>query len=138
MAITTILAIWGSVLSTSLLGFKIWEVRRDRFKLSSSLGINVGGPDRDVIAITNDYKNPITIDGFELFWAKKLKDENTHKYVETGLEQECHILVAAYATKQLIFAEEYSFGIRPDGGNLYIRLHIAGRKKWVTQILYHG
>ncbi|MBE5318614.1 hypothetical protein IM793_05570 [Pedobacter sp. MR2016-19] len=86
MTITTILAIWGSLLSTGLFGIKIWEFRRDRFKLSSELAINAGAPDTNIIAITNDYKNPITIGRLELFWAKKLKDENTHKYIETGFE----------------------------------------------------
>jgi hypothetical protein len=67
MTITTLLAIWGSVLSTGLFGFKIWEICRDKFKLHLFLAINTIAPDTNIVSITNDFKNAIIVEGLELF-----------------------------------------------------------------------
>jgi hypothetical protein len=136
MIITTILAIWGSLLSTVLFCFKIWEMRRDRFRLTISLGIDNRGPEINLISITNHFRNPITIDAMQLFWSTKLKDENTHDYIPTQYEDDCYISVPAYSTKPIQFSDQYYFKIRPDDGDLYIRLRVAGRNGWVTKRLY--
>jgi hypothetical protein len=134
--ITMFLAIWGAVISTGLFIVRVWEIRRDRFRLPVTIGMGVGGPDRNVIYITNQYKNPITIEGFELYWAKDKKGNVGYKALETGLEQECNISIAAYATRPFVFEEEYAFSFRADRGNLYLKLHIAGRKKDIVHTLF--
>lgn len=133
---TLLIAIWGAALSTGLFVIKIREYWKGRFKLHLSLGINNVAQNTNVITITNDFKNSITVESLELFWSKKVRGESKNRYIRTQFEQDCFFSIPAYSSKQLKFDEENYFGIRSDIGNLYIRINIVGRKRPFIKILY--
>ncbi|SDP13031.1 hypothetical protein SAMN05428975_0417 [Mucilaginibacter sp. OK268] len=132
--ITIIIALYASLLSSYLAYIRWRERKEERFRLIVKFAINPNGPDENEIRITNRYKNPITIDGFELYWAKR-KNASQILSVRTSLEQSCLIQIEAHETRVLVFNEEDHFVIRQGQGKLFLRLHIAGRKS-VTQMIF--
>jgi len=136
MTATTILAIWGAVLSTALAVVKLWEIYRDRFRISSSINFDGTGENRTVVSIYNHHKDTIIITALDLFWTTNLKKEELAYHPEIGFEQGCNLTIPAHEVKPLVFKEMYYFGCRQDKGNLYMRVHIAGRKKSITQLLF--
>jgi hypothetical protein len=60
--ISTILAIWGSILSTGLAGIKILEIWRERLLLSTSYSFSAH---KNEIIIENPSKTPVMISGSE-------------------------------------------------------------------------
>lgn len=133
---TSIIAAYGAVLSTTLLGIKLWEIRKDRFKLASGIGWSIGEEHNNVITIVNQNKNPITILYYELFWAKKLKNDTSHKILDVGNEQGCFIEIPAFSTKELNFSGQRYFRPKSDNSSLYISISVAGRKKAIVLKLY--
>lgn len=132
MTLTTLIAIYGGVLSTVLAILKFRETWRDRFRIVTLL---TSGLDNQV-HITNLYSKSVTIINYELYWAKNKNSETDYLQIDTGSENCCNIALASAETCVLDFSGQYSFSLNNKKGNLYIRLYIAGRNKPVTQLLY--
>jgi len=136
MTFTTSLAIWASVLSTILAIIKIWEIYKNRFRITSSIEFDSFGERKTIVSIYNHFKDPIIITGLDLFWSKSLRNETDAYHPETGYEQGCNLSIGSNGFERLIFEEMYYFGHRKDKGKLYLSLQIAGRKSDVVMQLF--
>jgi hypothetical protein len=79
-----ILAIWASLLSTVLACVKIWEVWRDRLRLSASYEFSAPGHGGNKIIIENPSKQPVMVSYWELFWLKRrsfIKEADSFRFV---------------------------------------------------------
>src|SRR5258708_7207612 len=128
--LTTLIAIYGGVLSTFLAFLKFRETWQDRFRITTLL---TSGEDNQV-HITNLYHKPITLINYELFWASNKSSEEGYHAIDTGSDDCCNIAIAPGETKRLQFLEQYSFSLGNKKGKLFIRMYIAGRKKPVTNL----
>jgi hypothetical protein len=68
---TLLLAVWSTVLSTALAGLKIWEVSRDRLRLTATYVFSVRPEDGNEVIIQNVSKTPALITYRELMWAHR-------------------------------------------------------------------
>jgi hypothetical protein len=116
--LTTLIAVYGGLLSTVLAVFKFRETWQDRFRLATLL---TSGLDNQV-HITNLYGKPVTIINYELFWAKNKNSDSGYRQIDTGSEDCCNIALAPAETRVLDFSGQYSFNLGANYGNLYIRL----------------
>ena len=127
------LTYYSAALSTILGIITIYKAWKERFKLEATFS---SGYQSHKIRLTNLFRNPISIDSFELFWAKDIKDESDWIFIEKGFEEECELSLSAYIGKSFEFTEQYFFSLKRNFGNLYLRLHVVGRKRFVIKELF--
>lgn len=138
----SLLSIWGAVVSTGLAGVKLWEIFRDRQRLSISYFFTSDPHRGNQIVISNPTKTPVMIEGWNLAW-KKYKFFSLHSvdaltsYPEDGIAE---ITVPAYGRHTIDFTEQYYFewgqSVRRLG-KLYLVLNVVGRKKPLTLFVYN-
>ena len=138
-AISTILAIWGAILSTGLVGMKILEIWRERPRLSTSYSFASPGWGDNEIIIENPSKTPVIISYWELLWLKRryLRLQTNHGTFPN--EGYCNITIGAHSRHTLVFSEQEYFDAHQttaDFGNIYLRLHVVGRRKPILLKVY--
>ncbi|MGQ3047829.1 MAG: hypothetical protein ACT6RD_15400 [Brevundimonas sp.] len=129
------LSVWGSALATGLAALKIWEVWRDRVRLSTSYSFSSSPDYGDTsIIVENPSAIPVLVTYWELFWAERLFGwtlfERGEAYPEEGY---CNITIGAHNRHQFDFSGSNWFKTvnEIDGRRvkLYLRLYVAGRKR---------
>lgn len=135
------LAIWGACLSTLLALIKIWEIWSSRSRIE--IGYNfTGSPDiGNEIIIRNLSGRPLIITFWELLFCERQGLTWTDYKNENPAEDTCDICIAAHSSKNLHFRGFYHFawGHKALGGKrLYLRLHIAGKRKPLKILVYKG
>ena len=134
---TSALAVWGAILSTVLAFAKVYELWRDRGRISTSYAMRdvEGG---NTIYITNLSSKPINVQYWELFWRKR--EGLRRKETRIAPEDETGVMrIEPHQLASLHFAGEHYFawGAKTiPRGRLYLRLHIAGRRRPVVRRIY--
>jgi len=132
MNLTDILAIWGAILSTILGAFKIWEIYRDRRRILVSYRFG-STDDGNKIILKNPSKTPIMIDDYEPFWSK-CRFLRKRSFFEFAFPEDSprNLTIDPHSRLVLNFSGiNYFNPYKTEKGNLYIRLHLTG-KKWPT------
>ena len=128
MEITLLLAIWGSVLSTALAGFKIFEYWNNRFKIEVS-PLFRGAPELGHdISIKNLSPKPVLLEHMELY--RKKGDEIVNLW--SPEDSFINARIEPYGNKVFNFSEGDYFGW--NAGEVYVRLWFAGKKEITRKI----
>ena len=139
MAIETLLAIWGAVLSTVLASLKILEIRREWPRVTTSYSMSDAEHGGNEVIIENASKTPIMISYWELLLQKRkfLRRETLNgRFPDEGY---CNITIAAHSRHTLHFKDQQSFPWGQstlDGSVWYLKLHIVGRSKPICLKVY--
>lgn len=131
---TFMLALWGTLVSTFLASIKIWEISRERLRLTTSYSFSTSPEHGNQVMIQNTSKTPALITYWELMWANRhfgwtFFDRMAAAYSEMG---HCNIIVAAHSIYTLEFfgAEHFKTQDKIEGHTveLYLRVYLAGRE----------
>lgn len=136
MTITTILAIWGSILSTTLFFFKILELRKNSFHRLRVQFHSDSYNKVNTFTVINYSANPINISYYEAFYAcvKKSKDK---LYIDFGIDGDLvNVHIKPHEKQDLKLDEAYYFNPHSDrftGKRLFITLYETGTRKVITK-----
>jgi hypothetical protein len=141
MSLSTGLAVWGAVLSTTLAVVKLWELWRDGFRIE--LGYRFAGlPDiGNTISIHNLSGRPLTLTYWELLDGSGRWPWRRFGPFESAGGDWSSTKIEAHSTCELSFVEERYFNWNGQGHNghkLYIKLWFAGRRRPVLRLVYSG
>ena len=128
---TTLLAIWGAVLSTVLGLVKLheeWEKRRLRIEVEGAFISSVEIGHR--IDIRNLGSRPSILKYWEVVSIGGCWPARRENAIEAADFDDADIQIGADDSRSLRFAEARHFAER---GNTYVRLHIAGRRRSVLR-----
>lgn len=132
-------AIWAAFVSTSLAAIRFYEFWSSRTKLEFSFSFDSRAEEGNKIIIINPTNNTVMIDFYELFWSmpKDLKKVGHEGFNLTDYEPS-EITIGPYSRFSLIFKGEnhFSWGQRKE--NLYIKLHVSGKKWPKVQMIYES
>jgi len=137
--LSMILAIWAAVVSTALACIKIWEVWRERLRLSTSYEFAAPGHGGNKIIIENPSNTPVMVSYWELLWMKRHHVTRETTGGEFPNEGYCYITIPAHERHVLAFDGEdyFEWGVSTiRKGKLYLRLHIVGRRAPLTLKIY--
>lgn len=131
---TFVLALWGTVVSTFLACVKLWELSRERPRLTTSYSSS-SSPDYgdNQIMVHNTSKTPALITWWELTWADRRCGWTFFDRMEAHPDEGyCNIVVPAHSTYKFDFSGEDHFQTRTEVEghvvSLYLRVFLAGRK----------
>jgi hypothetical protein len=136
--LSTALAWWGAVLSTSLAGIKVWEVWRDRFQIEVDYSFTTDAERGNRISIHNLSGRPLILTYWELLYGHNRRAHRKFEHVESGAYDSLACTIAPHTTHDLHFDEERHFAWNSkvlNGRNIYVRLHFAGRKP-IVRLVY--
>jgi hypothetical protein len=125
------LAVWAAAISTALPCIKIWEVWRDRLRLTTSYDFAAPGQGGYKIIIENPSKTPVMISYWELLWRKGsyVNSETTSgRFPNEGY---CEITIPAHGRHVLEFDGDEYFErgwASIAKGKLYLKLYVVGRR----------
>jgi len=135
--LTLWLGIWGAALSTTLAGLKFYEVWRDRSRIQTTYSLSDPEIGNEV-TIINISGRPLLVSYWELTWVSGIlwwrKEENPVPLSEPGF-----LAIPPHSKHVLAFAEEdwFTWGSRTvSKGRLYLRLHIAGKRRPTALMVY--
>jgi|GEM_PF-7030207 len=136
MSVTTILAIYGALLSTGMFPFKVYEHRKNSFK---RLKIQFHTDDHNkvnTLTIINFSTYPVNISYYDVFYAHKKKSEDK-LHIDSGIEGDLiNIHIEPSKKIDLVFNEAYYFNPTNDkfkGKTLFIKLWQTGKRKTITK-----
>lgn len=131
-----LLALWGSLLSTTLFIFKVYELRKSSFK---RLKVQFHADDhnkQNTFTIVNFSSNPVNISYYDVFYANKRRSKDK-LHIDSGIEGDLiNIHIKPYETIELKFDEAYYFNPihnRFKGKTLFITLWEAGKGRAITK-----
>jgi hypothetical protein len=136
--ITTFIAAWGAGLSTVLASIKIWEIRRDRFRLDVSYSFTSSERIGNEVLIRNLSVRPIILSYWELLYCSGRWPRRKFQSIAHPDHDEGDSRLEPHTTLTLHFADEDYFTSDLEslnGRRIYIRIHIAGRKP-VLRLIY--
>jgi hypothetical protein len=136
--LTTILSIWGAVLSTALFVVKMYELTKSSFR-RVKVQLHADYNNRvNTFTILNSSSNPINICYYDIFYATA-KRSREKLYIDSGIDGDLiNIHINPYEQCNLRFEEAYYFN--PNSGNyqnkcLFICLHESGTSRVVTRLV---
>ena len=130
--LSMILAIWASLVSTALACIKVWEVWRDRLRLSTSYEFGDSEHGGNKIIIENPSKNPVMLSYWQLLWMKRrgfINEVTSGKFPDEGY---CSITIPAHGRHVLEFVgpQYFEWGhSRIGDGKLFLKLDVVGRRR---------
>lgn len=128
--IPELLAIWGAVLSTVLFIFKLVEVLNNRLKIDADFISSSNESNGHKIKIRNLSNKTFIVAYWELILCLPFNNKSDGEHIAYADIDSDHRM-DPYATMTLNFTDSNYFSITEKflkGRNIYIRLHIAGRK----------
>jgi len=131
---TTLLALWGAVLSTTLGALKVREEWRKRFRISVVPYLTTDDKRGNEVIVRNLGGNPAILTHWELLWVSgwwRLRKEVPFGSPEGEVAD---TRIDAGGSHRLVFIEADHFAWNPAvlrGRKIYIRLWFAGRKRAV-------
>ena len=136
MRLSDLVAACGATVATTLAIIRIWEVLRDRPRLSTSYSFSSSPDHGNSIEILNTSTVPALITYWELTWARRWWFWTRFDHLEAITEEGwCSITVGAHDRYTLRFDEDRWFrtrdGIEGQSVQLYLKLALANRKRMV-------
>jgi hypothetical protein len=139
LVLTIMLSIWATVVSTGLALIKVWEISRERVRLTTSYSLTADPEQGNDIIISNVSMTPVMVSYWELLW---LRRRNFRKIITDGRfpdEGYCNIIIGPHARYILNFRDRQHFEWGRsvvDKGTLYLKLHVVGRHRPVSLRVY--
>jgi hypothetical protein len=137
-SLTTILAVWGALLSTVLAGVKLWEVWQARFRVEVVASLTGSEEIGNTVSIRNLAGKPAILGYWEIlrisgrwpFWKEKCLVSPDEGARDTS--------IAPHSTLSLPFIEGDHFAWGPaalQGDRIFMRLHFAGRRPILREVV---
>ena len=138
---TFVLALWATAVSTFLALIKIWEVCRDRPRLTTSYSLSSLRDRGNKVMIENTSKVPALITYWELTWAYRVLGQTLFDHVEAYPDEGyCNIVVSSHSVHTLDFSGQEYFPTRTEIDGypvaLYLRVYLAGRKSAIWLLVW--
>jgi len=134
-----LIALWGAVLSTILALTKIWEMWSARRRIEVSYSFTSIPEEGNDIIIRNVSDKPFII----TFWELLFCERKNFRWVPYRTEDPCgyayDLCIQGHSSKTLKFRgpDHFDWGHKAMAGKrIYLRLHIAGKRKPVTHFVY--
>lgn len=137
MNVSLLIALWGAALSTVLATVKLWEIRRDRFRID--VGYNFSGaPDgANKVIVRNLGTRPFILGYWELLWLPHRWAPKHNARSISPEEDADDIRIEPGASHTLTFAGRDHFGWGKEalrGQTIYLRLHVVGRRTILRKV----
>lgn len=130
---------WGAVVSTGLAGIKVWETFfKDRLKLATSWVFTGDPGGAHVIYVANLSPTPVQVEAWTVAYKPRPFHWNIDK-VELTYDDNEGFKIDGHSNKPLLFAGMNKFvwaGDAPPNTNLWLTLHIFGRKRSKRLLVY--
>lgn len=136
------LAAWGAMLSTLLAVVRIWETRREGLRLSASYGFHSDPDEGNEVIVLNTSKLPVMVSYWELVWGhyswgRFIIDEEEWKFPLTPEDMDFTVPPHSKHALRFVGGEHFEWGPSSSKrGKIYLRLHIVGRHRRVTLLVY--
>jgi hypothetical protein len=139
--LTITIALWGALVSTSLAVVKLWEIWRDRRRLSTTYAFSSHPKHNQKIFIANLSKDPLMLTLIELYQSQK----KMFRRKKTRLLAPDKIIHAVVIPSKSFYTIEYSEEDNfPDPfkndewNHLFLELHVAGERKAIKLTVRNG
>ena len=137
--ITTVLAIWGAVLSTFLAAMRSWEIWRNRTRLEVGYNFTSSPSIGNEIIIRNLVASPVLITYWELQW--RPKGWFSRKLLKTILPNEFSqdLKLDGHSSTTLSFKDQEYFATdtpTPEPSRIFLRLSVAGKTRPILKRVY--
>lgn len=122
---------WGACLSTALAGVKLWELWRDRFRVSVSYNFTSDPDSGNEIFVRNLAQHPIILSYWEVLLVSRYPPFRKFSGVVEPSPDIRDFRIDAHSTYTLHFryGDHFNWGVEfLKGRRIYIRLHVAGRR----------
>ena len=129
-SLTTILAVWGALLSTALSAAKLWEVWQTRFRVEVVATLTGSEELGHTVSIRNLGGKPLILGHWEVLRISGRWPFRKQRCLVGPDEYAKDSSIAAHSTLSLSFTEQDHFAWGPvslQGDRIFIRLHFAGR-----------
>ena len=126
------LALWGAVLSRLLGALKAWEIWKGRFRIDVGCLLTGSSELGNTVTIRNLGGDPIIVKYWELLWFSGRWPRRKQSLCDSPGEYATDIHIAPGSSHPLEGAgpDHFEWGARAlRGRRLFIRLHIAGKKR---------
>ena len=134
---TSLLALWGAVLSTILAFVKLWEVWSSRFRMNVSHNFTSCPHQGSAIFLRNLSGRPVIVEYWELFYGSGIWPfRKTSDIASSGPDTKDQ-RIDSHSSKSLVFVgpDHFDWGVDAlKGRKIYIRLHIAGRRPTTKKV----
>ncbi|MFK0339206.1 hypothetical protein ACIQT7_18210 [Agrobacterium deltaense] len=134
MTVTTIIAVWGAIVSSGLAAIKLWEVFwKDRLRLATSYMLTGERGGEHEIVVANISPLPVQIASWKLAWEPKLFRFNKPEIdVSPDWEDIGRFKIDAHSSYVLKFGglNQFSWDYKTSAGRrLTLRLKIFGLRR---------
>jgi len=129
------LALWGAVLSTVLAIIKIYELWRDRFRIEVSYSFTSDRNRGNKVFIRNLSSKAVILSYWELMDLEKSWPLKQFHSFSSPEDEAQDVRIDPLSSYTLSFTELDNF-VWGSYKKIYIRLHIAGRRKPIVKKVY--
>ena len=132
------IAWWGACLSTLLAIAKLWELWRDRFRVSVSYQLTSDREEGNELFIRNLAQHPVILSYWEVVWVSRYWPFRKFSTLVEPFHLIRDIRIEAHSTFTLEFRNEdyFDWGVDAlNGRRIYIRLHFAGRRPNLNYVI---
>jgi hypothetical protein len=133
------LALWGAVLSTVLAAIKIWEVRREGLRLTTSYSFSTDAAVGNDVIIQNPSKNPVMISYWALLWLQRRWGRWIITNAKFPDEGDLNVTIAPFSQHVLSFEDATHFDWGASAvhkGKIWLKLYVVGRRRPVWLLVY--
>ena len=137
ITISLLIALWGAALSTVLAVVKLWEIRRDRFRVD--VGYNFSGAPNGAneVIVRNLGTRPFILGYWELLWLPH-RWAPKHKARSISPEEDANdVRIEPGGSYTLTCRGPNHFDWHTDalrGRTIYLRLHVVGRRSILRKV----
>jgi len=131
VSLTTLLAVWGSLLSTALAGVRLWEAWQARFRVEVVARLTGSEEIGNSVSIRNLAAKPVILGYWEVLRISGRWPFRKETCLVSSDEDASDRPIAAHSTVTLPFREEDHFPwgqVSLQGDRIFIRLLFAGRR----------
>ena len=132
-----LIALWGAALSTLLALVKLYELWRDRFRLEVGYSFTGSVEIGNTILIRNISSKPLILSCWEVLYGSGFWPRRRFEIIAYPDHDSGDTRIDPHSTLELHFSEQdyFSWGHKAlKGRKIFIRLHIAGRKRTLKQV----
>ena len=137
MTISLLVALWGAVLSTILAVTKLWEIRRDRFRVDVGNNFSSAPGGANKVIVRNLGSRPFILCYWELLWLPhRWVSEHGVRSISPG-EDAIDVRIEPGASHTLRFSgpDHFDWGRNAlRGRTIYLRLYVVGRRSFLRKV----
>lgn len=137
-SLTTILAVWGALVSTLLAGVKLWEAWRARFRVEVVASLTGSEDLGHTVSVRNLASKPVILGYWQILRISGRWPFQKEKCLVSPGENANDTSIPAHSALSLCFRDEEHFAWGPaslKGDRIFIRLHFAGRRPMLRKVV---